>query len=237
MWYHFFMTSRNIDTYRNLSNELIEEVSEHGWTTREIGIDPSNLDEARHLVGALATLLSHKMTREPEISDIHVAAPGEKKYLAMSNAEMDFHSDNVYLENPCANVLLYCLHQAEEGGETLLVDARKVVDDIDPSVAIELAEPKWRWNNHFTNGGGICPPRPAVDIDGAIRWSRTSLRNTNSTDLMIADKFNSALHDPSVIESVTLKPGELISIDNTRVLHSRTEFKGNKRHLIRGRAW
>lgn len=223
--------------YRRLSSDIREEVSERGWATRMVDIDPLDVDEARRFVGSLATLLACKTTKEPEISDIRVAAPGEKIYLAMSNAGMDFHSDNVYLENPCTNVLLYCSQQASLGGETLLVDAREAITKLDLPLRVELAKPKWRWNNHFSNGGGICPPRPVIDIDGSIRWSLTSLRNTDPADLVVANEFNDALHSSDTIKSVSLRPGELISIDNTRVLHSRTEFEGENRHLIRARAW
>lgn len=231
------MALRNINTYRPLADDLRGEVAEQGWAKRALDIDPSNLEEVRQCVGAVATLLSFKNIREPEIADICVASSEKRLSAIMSNVGMDFHSDNVYLEHPCTNVLLYCIQEAKEGGETLLVDARKVINDIDPSVALELAKPKWVWSNHYSQGRGLCPPHAVVGMDGSIRWWRGPLANTDAADLAVADDFNNALNDPGVIERFTLKHGELISIDNTRVLHSRTKFTGEDRFLIRGRSW
>lgn len=221
------------DPFDERVNKLATEVSEKGWVHYATGIEPNDTVAVHALFKAMAQRLSTDSRKEPEIS---IIKPREgSKVLASSHQEMSFHTDNVYLEDPCRSVALFCAVQAEEGGGNDLVDGLAVVRELPMEIQGQLSEQKWQWASPTTEE----PSEEFSVFDDEqerIRWWRKSLLNRDMASVAIADVFEQALNNSIDRQSVLMQPGDVLVTDNTRFLHNRSAFIGERR-IYRARFW
>jgi alpha-ketoglutarate-dependent taurine dioxygenase len=149
------------------------------------------------------------------------------KILSTTEDEFRPHSDGSARPNPYSYVLLLCVEPAIDGGESFVFSSREAVCEISPADADLLRAPVYSW------GGD---PRPILEGDPA----RPDVRyNSNGLSIM-ADApqhrmYSAALQrwDDTVSRlaarnTFKLSRGDCLIIDNRRVLHGRSAFRGER---------
>lgn len=211
---------------------VVADMAEKGWSHLSTGIDPVDTAAIRGLFSTMSDRLTVDRSVKPEIS---VIAPREKsKVLASSSQEMSFHTDNVYLEDPCKSIALFCSVQAEEGGVNQLVDGLAVARELPEDAREALADPRWSWTHPATQE----PSGEFSVLDEErerIRWWRMSLLNKEMASIAIADAFEDVINSAEE-QTVLMQPGDILVTDNTRMLHNRSAFVGERR-VYRTRFW
>ncbi|MGI9124615.1 MAG: TauD/TfdA family dioxygenase [Mycobacterium sp.] len=173
-------------------------------------------------------------------------SPGVRKYR--TNLRQDFHSDGSDL------VGLLCLHAARTGGESRIVSAHAVYNEMlrrAPNLVEVMYLPMpWDRNDEQSPGN---PPffelPPIIDIDGVPRlffiawYIRDSQRHPAAPRLTDGQRTALALvediaNDPAFHIEMQFEPGDIQLLNNTTVLHSREAYTDHadpdrRRHLLR----
>ena len=169
--------------------------------------------------------------------------------LAYTNLGLQAHTDNPYRDPVPTVQILYCIENSTSGGDSKVVDGFKA--------AILLKEKNQEYFNllskycaRFEYNGDekthLESRRPMIELspDGEIIVIRFNNRSTAPiTDVPYKDmenyynayrKFSEIINDHSMAVNFKLKPGEGFVVDNTRVLHSRTEYSGSGNRWLQG---
>lgn len=165
---------------------------------------------------------------------------------AYSSEGLEPHTDGTYVHDAPGLQLLHFVHQAGDGGASVLVDGLSVVEQllrdepeavdvlrsaivpahyIEPGVELRAARPALRFRQNS-------PGRP-LDLEQLSfnNYDRSPMwLETDSMDQFYA--AYGALHDriidPANQLEVSIQPGEAVVFDNWRVLHGRTGFTGRR---------
>ncbi|UQI45904.1 TauD/TfdA family dioxygenase [Streptomyces sp. HU2014] len=147
----------------------------------------------------------------------------------LTRGPVDLHTCGAALPEPPRLVLVVCFRKASRGGETLLADGRAVFDDLlreQPDAAHALSLPGAA---SFGRGADafaapvfqiLAGKRRVVRLrqDGLIRWPE------HTQPYVPALRARLARHQ----RVIKLRPGEGYLLDNSRWLHGRGPFAGNR---------
>jgi gamma-butyrobetaine dioxygenase len=166
--------------------------------------------------------------------------------LAYRAVALDPHTDNPYREPVPGIQLLHCLVNETCGGQSTLVDSLSAIERLratDPEGFALLATVPVRYRYRGADIE-LLQRRPIIDTDhaGQVLGVHYSPRLDYSPLLPPAtfSHFHQArqclgqwFSDPELELRFTLKPGELMLFDNSRVLHGRTAYdpREGRRHL------
>jgi gamma-butyrobetaine dioxygenase/trimethyllysine dioxygenase len=158
--------------------------------------------------------------------------------LGYTDAQIQLHTDQPFLERPPRYQLLQCIRPADHGGDNLLADARTAFRHLeahDARAADLLATVPVRFHRKQKSFEKILDT-PLVarrgDDDFLIRSSYFTvaphrLPFAEMTEFYRAhDKFVRLLRDPNHHVHVRLERGDWLIYDNHRTLHARTGFTG-----------
>jgi gamma-butyrobetaine dioxygenase len=202
----------------------------------------------REMDGALAfadLLGPIRLTNWGGIADVKAIANAYD--LTMTPRHLEPHTDNPYREPIPGYVLLHCLENDADGGDTTLVDgfhAAELLRQGNPHDFAALAETRVTFRYHdetaFLENHG-----PLIETDGAGAVIR--VRYSNRTEMVARlaveelDRYYAAraamwrLIAPAspLTLRFRLQPGELLMMDNYRVLHGRTGYSlhSGSRHM------
>lgn len=174
------------------------------------------------------------------------ADSGARKYR--TNLRQDFHSDGSDL------VGLLCLHPAATGGESRIVSAHAVYNEMlrrAPHL-VDVMYQSMPWDRNGEQGAGE-PPffelPPITDLGGTPRlffiawYIRDSQRHPDaprlSEDQLAAlDLVEAIANDPTFHIEMRFEPGDIQLLNNAVVLHSREAYTDGddptrRRHLLR----
>ncbi|MGV0625603.1 TauD/TfdA family dioxygenase [Mycolicibacter minnesotensis] len=175
-------------------------------------------------------------------------ATGQRVRKYRTNQRQDFHSDGSDL------VGLLCLHPARTGGESKIVSAHAIYNEMlrrEPHL-VEVMYHPMPWDRNDEHGPGEQPYfelPPITQINGLPRiffiawYIRDSQRHPDAPAL--TDDQRAALHlvetianDPAFHIAMTFEPGDVQLLSNSTVLHSREEYTDHddaaaRRHLLR----
>ena len=174
---------------------------------------------------------------------------GDNKRLTQSNAELCFHADS------CDVVALLCINRAREGGESMIVSAVAVHDEMmrrRPDLLPELYKPvymdrrgevpdgKLPWFGmplftwHRGQINGYAPIRQYVE---SLARFPDAPRISNA-QMAALDLFYEICEEEEFCLRLQFEPGDIQFLQNHVVFHSRTGFTDwdeaeKKRHLMR----
>lgn len=194
-------------------DEILEELSLHGWTL----IDADSCTNIDELIFDLGTLINK--------SDIKTK-DGSNQFIHGSGY-VEFHTDD-----PRARYVVWkCIETADFGGENILKDMRSVYEKASPELQANLQKISF-----------------IVDLPGApVEVDFVSFFNSNphfyyapwkkgTKHLVIRPEtiflLSLALQRQDEI-IVTMKQGDVLVIDNKRMVHGRRPYQGVQRHLVR----
>ncbi len=175
-----------------------------------------------------------------------VRAVDRPNNLAYSDRGLAPHTDNPYRDPVPGVQLLHCLRPASEGGRTRLVDgfaAAEHLRTIDPEGFQILATTPVRFRFRDAHAELIAEA-PLIELDvrdrvRTIRYNNRSMEPVRRPTSEIRPFYRawatwaSLLQSPEFVAEHRLEAGELLVLDNRRVLHGRTAVidPERRRHL------
>lgn len=160
-------------------------------------------------------------------------AAGAQERGGMSDKELALHTDRAGAPGPPRLLGLLCVRAAPHGGDSLLVSGHSVYNRLardQPEALDELQQ-----DFHFGAGPGFDRVYPVFRWEhGRLRvqynryWiergHREAGRPLTAPTLAALDAFDAVLSDPATAVRRRLRPGDLLLLDNTVILHGRTAF-------------
>jgi gamma-butyrobetaine dioxygenase len=165
--------------------------------------------------------------------------------LAFTGRAIGPHTDNPYRDPVPTLQLLHCLRNAAAGGESGLVDgfrAAALLRERHPEhfAALSRTPVTFAWSDGRTT---LRAQRPMIDVDRydrirEVRYNNRSLQPVAGTPEALTTfyaayrAFDELLNRKGAMATFTLRPGDCVIFDNTRLLHARTAFEASgERHL------
>ena len=176
---------------------------------------------------------------------INVPKPNNTAY---TSKRLDSHTDLPYFETPPGYQFLHCLVNNADGGMSSIIDGFKVVEylknnELKTFEILKKVEVKFI-NNDYTQKTIriINSPLFTLTKEGDYKEIRFNISQTGAIDCPpeLMEKFYKAyrrfaelLHNEQFCVNFKLKKGDILSFDNRRVVHGRTEYDPNSgnRHL------
>ena len=173
-----------------------------------------------------------------------VAAPVNLAYTAQG---LSVHTDNPYREPAPTLQLLHCLSNDAAGGETLLVDGFAAAERLRESAPHDFdLLSRWRVPFRYESADAVLHARALIietDDRARLRAVRFNNRSVGAfdapPDLLPAfyrsyRRFAGLLADEAACVRLRLAPGDLLLMDNRRVLHGRTAFESSGERWLQG---
>jgi len=165
--------------------------------------------------------------------------------LAYTNMGLGSHTDNPYRDPVPTVQLLHCLESSTEGGDSVLVDGFKAATILRQENKEDFAILASTWINfRFSDDKTDLRSRvPMIELNDnneiiKVRYNNRSIDTIKLPANKIRHFYKSYRHWSEIIEREDLKitfklsEGDLMLLDNTRIMHARTAFsKKGKRHL------
>lgn len=160
---------------------------------------------------------------------------------AYSTTYLEPHTDGTYLHDAPGLQLFGCQDREGEGGQSILIDGFAAAAELPTEhaeVLSSVAVPGW----YLEPGVHLATERPVLRADSAGVLQQVSFNNYDRAPFLLApdDQIRfyeaySAFHDLLVDERRWLKidwsPGQMLVIDNWRILHGRTAYTGRRSFL------
>ena len=165
--------------------------------------------------------------------------------LAYTNMGLGSHTDNPYRDPVPTVQLLHCLESSTEGGDSVLVDGFKAAAVLrqESKEDFDILTSTWI-NFRFSDTKTDLRSRvPMIELNDnseivKVRYNNRSIDTINLPTNKIRSFYKAYRHWSEIIERDNLKvifklsEGDLMLLDNTRIMHARTAFsKKGKRHL------
>jgi gamma-butyrobetaine dioxygenase len=203
---------------------------------------PERDGEIARLVARFGTI---RETNYGRIYDVRVQPDAAN--LADTQVALEPHTDNPYRASPPELQILHSLVSADDGGDSVLVDGLAVAEHLratQPEAFALLARLpiRFAWSDGSVRLAHVASAI-ALGPDGQIERLR---HNSRSFDRILdddasvraawraaRDRFAASIAQPDFAYGFRLDPGDMIIMDNRRLLHGRTAFQGSAglRHL------
>ena len=169
--------------------------------------------------------------------------------LAYTGLGLQAHTDNPYRDPVPTMQILYCLENAAEGGDSIVVDGFACIQRLmeeDPEAVRLLSQYCARFGYHGSSGVALQSRRPMIETtpDGEVICIRFNNRSSSAfTDIPFDDmaayykayrRLGELIDDPEMQVSFKLEPGQCFIVDNTRVLHARKGYTGAGNRWLQG---
>lgn len=203
-----------------------------GWlrTKLEFGDDPRRtvLDFARSLGEPLADGAG-----APVVTDIR-PVDGRDPNSFQGSGDFMPHTDHSWKPDPSVPryVILAVLRpDLDGGGETLITDCERCLQELDPSDREALRSTPVTHRSHRDGARLTSHTAPILSAD------TNGLRVRFRRDLLEGAVPSAALRFAAVADAITvammLERGDVLVVDNHRMLHGRRRFRSANRHLLR----
>ena len=165
--------------------------------------------------------------------------------LAYTNMGLGSHTDNPYRDPLPTVQLLHCLESSTEGGDSVLVDGFKAANVLrqESKEDFDILTSTWI-NFRFSDTKTDLRSRvPMIELNDnneivKVRYNNRSIDTIKLPTNKIRHFYKAYRHWSEIIERDDLKiifklsEGDLMLLDNTRIMHARTAFsKKGRRHL------
>ena len=197
---------------------------------------PPTPEDLVSLEKSLGPLWRHARSEENGIAVIE-AAGGDTGFLGTMPDEHPPHTDGAYSDAGPAIVLLSCEHAEAAGGESVLVSAVTVHEQLRaerPELLAELYRPDAMT---ITRNGSTARHAAFTEHDGlvSVRYRQDDHSSTESSCSDALAALTAAVLDPANQFVTTLRRGDVLIVDNHAVLHGRRAFDrvSGRRRMLR----
>jgi hypothetical protein len=186
-----------------------------------------------HLLGA-PVMQDKKGTAVAYVRDEGGQISDPKQRGHKSRAALDFHNDRADL------IALLCVREAKEGGESLIVSARAILNLLaanNPEVVRTLFAPfpnhRRGEERHGEAPFTMIPVFSSSPAGLVMRYVRRFIEDSQlipesprlaPEQIRAMDAVDEIIHRPDVHVKLKMRPGDILFVENNRILHSRTEF-------------
>lgn len=162
----------------------------------------------------------------------------------LSVAALSVHTDNPYRDPAPGFLLLHCLSNAGRGGESIFVDGMAAAErlrahDANAFSTLSQTQILYRFQDEAVD---LAVERTMLDLDTQEQFRAVYYDDRSIAPLPLKGpllkKYYAAyrqlaelLCDPALSVVYRLQPGDLVLIDNTRILHGRAEEERGSSHL------
>lgn len=198
------------------TDKVFEKLEQHGFVVLRGG----RREAVDELLPSLGTTV--------DVTDVEVDS--DRPGMVTSPDSLDLHTDHGAIDY----VALTCHAQTESGGDSILVDGREVLNKLDEETRRALQRVYLTEHRVFPSDPDR---RPLLRPDGdgwRIYYSFWLLEESlDEVTEEALNAFRNALEKTNTTR-LSLSPGDVLLFDNHRVLHGRTEIRGDSpRHLTR----
>ncbi|ALM52446.1 TauD/TfdA family dioxygenase [Halomonas huangheensis] len=221
---------------------MLEALHRYGFV--RVDDVPCEVDGMQPLIDRIGPL---RQTNWGGIADVRSVADAYD--LTMTQRGLEPHTDNPYRDPIPGFIWLHCLTNAADGGDSTLVDgfeaARRLrVEDPQAFDCLTRVRPDFRYHD---DGTRLDSSGPLIETDGNNKVVR--VRYNNRTERVAAlpseqlrdyyaarQSFYRLITSDELTLKLKLNPGQMLIMDNYRLLHGRTSFQlsGGVRHLRQG---
>ena len=203
---------------------ILARLADHGLVTFN-GL--TSRQELVEFARTLGTIYQHRDSQGDGVTVVADQSAQGDGYLGLTNSALTLHTDRSGVAAPPGLIILYCEHQAEDGGLSTFTDGSRVYATLDGQTLDALQ----RAHSAIFFGGDE-PYRGAV-FEPAGDHGRVALRFRYDSYGYFAPDVVEAL--PHWWEAVNahligfrLNPGSGYIVQNDRWLHGRTAFVGSR---------
>ncbi len=144
------------------------------------------------------------------------------------------HTDSSYMTEPHELVAFHCLVADTAGGETSMVPLDDIMRNLDKDAFDALREPVFAFGDRHhavLNGEGPSPSIRYYDaqLQRSIDESGSSLSARHRDAL---SRLDMVLNSPDLGQRFSLASGEVLFMNNTKVLHGRSGFSKDSERLL-----
>jgi alpha-ketoglutarate-dependent taurine dioxygenase len=147
-----------------------------------------------------------------------------KPLLSAGHGEFALHTDESFLEHPAEFVLLHCWQAAPTGGTTRVTDSRAIQASVDRVEWIAWTQLRLPYP---------CGERCSVDTAGDVRFNPAecadSMLSSQQRDWLA--RFAETVRRLAI--DVPLAAGDVLLLDNRRMLHGRSAFAADSGRLLK----
>ncbi|MCA8967065.1 MAG: TauD/TfdA family dioxygenase, partial [Planctomycetes bacterium] len=221
-------------------HDWLAAVERHGFSLLSgVPCEPGSVERVAELFGYV------RETNYGRHFDVRTVA--DPINLAYTGLGLSVHTDNPYRDPAPTLQLLHCLKNEVDGGETVLVDGfhcATLLASLDPHGCELLG--RHRVPFRFESADAVLEARGAIietDDRGELRTVRYNNRSVDAFDAppdvlpgfyRAYRHFTRLLFDPANAVVFKLAPGDLLLLDNRRVLHGRKAFDGAGERWLQG---
>ena len=222
------------------AGELLDRVGADGAVIVRRSVLAPEQETERWIAALEARGLAVVATHFGRIEDLRAdnTTNAHTDQLGYTDAGIELHSDQPFLDEPPRYQLLQSIRRADRGGESIIADALaafRYLESIDADAAARLVATPVRF--HRKQRGwqrDITATMVASGPNGAFRV-RASYFTEAPYRVAFADmtawyrardRFVRVLRDPRHHYRLRLDPGDVLVYDNHRMVHGRTAFSG-----------
>lgn len=156
------------------------------------------------------------------INETDVIADAKSKSLVTSDKYLDFHTDN----HLAKYIIWHCRKPAIEGGYSMLCDAEKVYKQLTVEEKFQLSKIHVFEHKLFPENRNSNPI--VREIDGIRKFYYSFwLAREKYRELPVFKKWRDLIQNSEHVK-YKLDESDVLIIDNHRILHGRTEIKGER---------
>jgi alpha-ketoglutarate-dependent taurine dioxygenase len=192
------------------------------------------------------------MRTHPAVMLISNIREDGKPIGALPDGEMQFHTDQCYVERPAMASMLYAIEVPNSGGNTLFANGytayETLPDDIKRRIAGRRALNAYDYDNASTSRGATVREEAPSSVHPVVRTHPATRRKALYVNRLMtrrieglpeaeSEELLNFLFDhqerPEFVYEHVWRPGDLLMWDNRCTLHARTDFSPNQRRLMR----
>jgi alpha-ketoglutarate-dependent taurine dioxygenase len=186
--------------------------------------------EVLSLAARIMTITAHRDSDSDGLTTIHDTGRHAHRagFAGLGNGSLEPHTERSSIPNPPRLMLLVCGRAAESGGDCLLVDGRTVHADLLTHSRTAMLALSQRHTAYFGAGDGHPSQVFTVHDDHRVevRLRLDGLARFSPIVQPHLPVLRSAVHRHQV--RLPLLPGQGYVLDNSRWLHARTAFTGDR---------
>lgn len=143
------------------------------------------------------------------------------------------HTDSSYMTLPHEIVAFHCIEADENGGESIMVPIDDILQNLDKEVLACLREPVYPFGQDYH--AIIC----GDEDNPLIRYYQAQIQRSLNEHNSLSEKHQTALKaldelldQNHILQKFHLKPGQIVFMNNQKVLHGRTALSPESNRVL-----
>ena len=211
---------------RDFTKNLKEQLMADGIVTLD---KIQDVGEFISIANSLGDIVPHRDSEENGLTKIIDKHSAEKGYLGFSNQRLRLHTDGSGMKNPTPVIMIYCEKPSISGGDSILVDGKKVYEELKATLPDFLKEIETDGSCIFMDGNKPRLSSIFSSVSKGYRRMRFRYDNLGFYSATTIPFMHASMEYLEALSfSIKLKKGQGYIIQNGRYLHGRSAFVGDR---------